>query len=788
MVAAAALLAVGGLAIWKLMAGGAPATTLEATLVDTIDDTNGTMAGVAEPGETIDYTATVTNTGPGAAIGVTYNTTVDANTTLIPASVRVSPLANDDAYACIGNVGLTVPAGSGVLANDTDPDGALPANAVTSTGAIATANGSVMMAADGSFTYAPNAGFNGVDSFTYTIADSHGLADASTGSGIVSVEITVGGRIWFIDPSAPGGGTGTLASPFNGLAQHNANSNDADGDCIFVYSGSLGGGIVLQNDQVLVGAGSSLSLAVSCGITAPAHTALPATGGTRPVLSNTGGNGINLASGNTVRGLNVGNTAVASDGIAGGGVGSLTIDEVAILGTGGGVNLSNGVLGVTLDSVTSSGSDTGIFLRDTTGSFTVTGDGTNNMNGSGGTITASGSGVDIQRATGVTLASMNVNNCGNSGLFFGALGPNGVTDVALRGLSVSGNGNAVNENNIEMINVVGAITIQDCRVTQGAEHNIVIENQTGTINSLTVTGNEVDNAATAVAFGHGIRVSTLSTGGANANITSSTFADNNIHDNGSTGVFIIGNGGGTINTIVGQSSGATNNALTSNNIHIDFSTGTMGGNKDAILTDNTLTTSNSHGVNLFHAAGAGGGSGFYNAEVTDNAITGVGDVAGSFGGTGVRSAKNDQVDAALLIDNNVIRIVAQGFNGGRGIELGADGSGGTTDVHVTNNDVNLSLDPDDAALEALNITTQNGHNFTCDVTNNTLIGDPGFGFPIDVSIQSNGAVLEVEDQAAASANVVAEILSTNTTQGAGSSVTTFAGTPTLVPAGSTQDP
>ncbi|MBK6386927.1 MAG: cadherin-like domain-containing protein [Rhodoferax sp.] len=41
------------------------------------------------------------------------------------------------------------------------------------------ANGTVTVTAAGVFTYTPNANFNGVDSFTYTITD----ADGSTSSG-----------------------------------------------------------------------------------------------------------------------------------------------------------------------------------------------------------------------------------------------------------------------------------------------------------------------------------------------------------------------------------------------------------------------------------------------------------------------------------------------------------------------------------------------------------------------------------------------------------------------------
>ena len=50
------------------------------------------------------------------------------------------------------------------------------------------ANGTVMVNADGTFTYTPNANFNGADSFTYTITDADG--DTST----ATVTFNVGSR------------------------------------------------------------------------------------------------------------------------------------------------------------------------------------------------------------------------------------------------------------------------------------------------------------------------------------------------------------------------------------------------------------------------------------------------------------------------------------------------------------------------------------------------------------------------------------------------------------------
>ena len=68
--------------------------------------------GQADPGETIQYDVVINNTGtvPGTddATGVTFNDTIDSNTTLVSGSINVSPLAGNDTYATIGNTLLEV--------------------------------------------------------------------------------------------------------------------------------------------------------------------------------------------------------------------------------------------------------------------------------------------------------------------------------------------------------------------------------------------------------------------------------------------------------------------------------------------------------------------------------------------------------------------------------------------------------------------------------------------------------------------------------------------------------
>ncbi|GAB2174637.1 cadherin-like domain-containing protein [Dongia sp. agr-C8] len=111
--------------------------------------------------------------------------TVDQTGTLFKlfglAPLNVAPLTSDDAYSTDEDVKLTVPAGTGVLSNDTDPDG----DPLTVTAFTQGAHGSVVVNPDGSFTYTPDKDYNGPDSFTYDASDGKG------GTTTATVSITV---------------------------------------------------------------------------------------------------------------------------------------------------------------------------------------------------------------------------------------------------------------------------------------------------------------------------------------------------------------------------------------------------------------------------------------------------------------------------------------------------------------------------------------------------------------------------------------------------------------------
>ncbi len=484
-----------------------------------------------DPGDTLKYMVILTNLGTTDALGVLFSDLLDTNTTLLPGSVMTTPLALNDSYSAIGNVQITIPA-PGVLANDADPDGIGPTLTVTPfTGASAN-GGNVTLSANGSFTYNPPRGFEGTDTFTYTLNDGEGFTDAGT----VSVSVT--GMIWFVTNSGPVG-DGRLTSPFNSLnalasINNGAGTNPAAGDNIFLYSGSYTGPLTLLNNQKLIGQGATASLATITGLTPPPGSlALPATGGGRPTIA--GANGVSLASGNTVRGLNL--NATGGTPLLGANVGTLAVTEVAVTNiAGGAVNLANGTLSVALGSVSASGGANGIRLVNCGGSFAVSGDGALAQNGSGGTIQNTiGNGIQLEGAANVSLARMNLNNCQASGLF----GQN-LNGLVVDWCRLDSNGDAVDEGGIRIGDPVSGVNgltgtapagsnptrIANTLIRASGEMNVALFNNGGTLTQLDITNVVSQDTRTRPLGADGFLVEVRGNGSATVNFNSCNFSNN----------------------------------------------------------------------------------------------------------------------------------------------------------------------------------------------------------------------------------------------------------------------
>ena len=135
---------------------------------------------------------------------------------------KAAPIATDDTYQVGVNATLVVNAGNGLLANDSDANGNNTMS-VRTTAVTAPTSGVVTLNADGSFTYVPNTGYVGPDSFTYQVCDdgtpsvlvsrfdfdTATITDASIGPDATSVNSNaaqIGCGIHF--PSGAGGSTG----------------------------------------------------------------------------------------------------------------------------------------------------------------------------------------------------------------------------------------------------------------------------------------------------------------------------------------------------------------------------------------------------------------------------------------------------------------------------------------------------------------------------------------------------------------------------------------------------
>jgi hypothetical protein len=103
-----------------------------------------------------------------------------ATVTVTVSHVNHPPQAKDDSYTVVEGEKLTVPA-VGILGNDIDVDGS-PISAIE---VGSTAHGTLSLDAKGAFTYLPDPGFTGDDSFTYK------LTDGTQESNVATVTITV---------------------------------------------------------------------------------------------------------------------------------------------------------------------------------------------------------------------------------------------------------------------------------------------------------------------------------------------------------------------------------------------------------------------------------------------------------------------------------------------------------------------------------------------------------------------------------------------------------------------
>ena len=196
------------------------------TIDSVTDGRDGTVS--INPDGTVNYAPTGSFTGSDS---FTYTVT-DGNGNLVTETVSVTvdppanapPIVADDSGSTTGDVPVDID----VLANDIDPDG----DPLTIDSTTDGANGVVTINPDGTVNYAPDPGFVGDDTFTYTVSDNVG--NSTTGTVTVSVDA----------PAPP---------PPDGIVTGSDMAETID----LPYTGDPEGDLVDANDAILGDVGSN---------------------------------------------------------------------------------------------------------------------------------------------------------------------------------------------------------------------------------------------------------------------------------------------------------------------------------------------------------------------------------------------------------------------------------------------------------------------------------------------------------------------------------------------------
>ncbi len=379
------------------LTSAAPAGTWSATNLPpglTLNPGTGLLSGV--PTMTGVFNGTVSYTSVAACQGSTS------------VSIAIAPSAPADTYtAGLGNTQIVAAGHSSpstphfsfaasVLANDAGPS--LVVTPVTD--AATSLGGQITIAVNGAFTYTPQAGDTGHDTYTYTVT-SNGVSAQATITLAIGTQ-----RVWYIN-SLAGAGDGRSNAPFNSLnsvnAADGAGDADAAGDYIYLHSGGHTGSFWSEPGQTLWGAGAAFTPVV--GLAIPAGPVATIFGSVTIIGDNV-----------TISSIAV--SATTGGGIGGVGVNGLTIKNDVVVNASGG---AGGVYFQDVNSTPGGAPNFGINLRSVnvqttslpaihllnvnqaSGSFTITGDGGASNNGSGGVILSTQVGVWLQSARNVSL-------------------------------------------------------------------------------------------------------------------------------------------------------------------------------------------------------------------------------------------------------------------------------------------------------------------------------------------------------------------------------------------------
>lgn len=585
----------------------------------------------------------------------------------------------------------------------------------------------------GTFDFEPAAGFTGSATATYTVSDN-GCPGPGATSAPTTINITVGGPvIWFVDDSAAGGGDGRLGREFQTIGAATTAIGANTNQKIFVYSGTYTQGAALNTDGWLIGQGTTGSFDSVFGITPPAGTiARPALGGARPQLGST----VTMGANSNVKGLNI--VSTTATGITATGKTGLVTSEVSVTtttGTAAGFSTSGGTLSFT--SISANGGANGIFLSNTTGSFTVNGDGSNTTRGgnaSGGTIqnmvgadgATAGNGIYLNTAQNVTLRRMQLNGFQNSAVRglsvtnftfqYGTInGVSGDGSAPTEGALTFGTSNPGGENGL-----FGTNLIDNSKISGAVEHTIEWYNQSGT-GTLTVSNSDVKSNSLAFG-GDGIQVEMQGTAGSTTPVT--LVVDNvAFDDNKSQGVQVAANDSSRVDATITNSTLVRTNQGNEGFVLSNGSNGQL----TAHVTNNNI--SGVSGVAIFVGQTPGNATNLSDlrATISGNTITAPTTATNTAVIAFLTSTTGLVAPGRVLISGNtVIQNSTQGV--ARGILVDTPDASRTPNFHATVTGNSVAIGDSVAGVAGIAVQSRNTATGCANIGNNTVTfpnGTPG---------------------------------------------------------------
>ncbi len=216
-------------------ANGAPLTVSNIT--------QGAFGSVAiDPSGSVTYTPNANFNGSDSfsyTVSDPSGLTDDADVWITVVPVNDEPVASDDSASTAPGTPVTI----NVLANDSDPDG----DTLLVDWTWPASNGTVTINANGTVTYTPNPGFQGIDSFYYSIHDSPTGSSFLSDSALVTVTVQ-GNRA----PDAVNDSATTNEDTAVTVAV-GANDTDPDGDTLTITAVTQGtrGSVAVNNGSVI---------------------------------------------------------------------------------------------------------------------------------------------------------------------------------------------------------------------------------------------------------------------------------------------------------------------------------------------------------------------------------------------------------------------------------------------------------------------------------------------------------------------------------------------------------